>query len=305
MKYLLILICLFGSLSQAEALSGSVNWQGWTFQFSTTGHYAGLELRAVRFNGDLILYKGSMPSIRVRYDGDACGPYSDRIGDSNIVDAICSGNGQVGKVCSYAFTRNGKRWYELGIYSRLGKYHLYHAWYFSEDGRLQGRLWSKGLHCVYDHEHHAYWRMDFDVDGAGNDQAFVHGSNRGNTGWGNGWFKLTSELNMVKQNGTNDLWFVRDNSTTNGVWVMPAPYAGQVNSFGSKDIGVRRYRGSEDVGWAFGAWGHLGYDNGENIEEKDNVFWYVGHIYHHADEGENQWEWVGPTFIHHKAGGAT
>ena len=136
--------------------------------------------------------------------------------------------------------------------------------------------------------------MDFDLNGAGGDQIFVFDNNRPDEGWGPGWRKKTVEFNQVKNPPTDRKWFVRDNPTALGMWVWPSGDDGTSNSFSSKDVGGRRYQSGEDVGWAFGAWGHLGYDNGESIAEQDDILWYVSHMHHHAAEGGDQWHSAGP-----------
>ncbi|MGH9753790.1 MAG: hypothetical protein ACREA2_13505 [Blastocatellia bacterium] len=179
------------------------------------------------------------------------------------------------------------------------KYRIYQVWYLSESGHIQPIVWSKGLHCDSDHDHHAYWRMDFDINGASSDQAFVRNDGAANEGWGPGWHKYTNELNTVKNSATNRVWFVRDNPSAHGIWILPGP-DGVTDGFSTKDVAPRLYRGSEDEPWPFGAWGHLGYGNSEGIQEKDIVFWYVAHLHHEEEEGEDHWHWVGPTLIVHR-----
>ena len=135
--------------------------------------------------------------------------------------------------------------------------------------------------------------MDFDINGYPSDQVFVYDNNRPDVGWGPGWHKYTNETNDAKNIATDRVWFVRDNPTGHGVWIIPGP-DGAANSSSNKDVGARRYHGSEDEPWPFGAWGHLGYNNGEDIGEEDIVFWYVAHMHHEQEEGSGQWEWHGP-----------
>lgn len=279
----------------SSAQTGQTIWGAWTIDWIVKDG-AGLNIRDVFYDNERVFWKASHPVIRVKYNNNSCGPYADRINSGNLLKISNCGNK---KVCQRSFSSSGKNWLELGVLAKIGQYQIYQAWYFSHDGQIDVRMWGRGLQCNVDHDHHAYWRMDFDIDGAGGDQVFVFDSNRPNEGWGPGWHKFTNELNDVKNAATSRKWFVRDNSTSHGFWVLPGP-SRPADSFSTKDMGVRRYRSSEDEPWPFGAWGHLGYLNGESVEERDIIIWYVGHLFHPASAGPNQWEWVGPYLIIHR-----
>ena len=270
--------------------SGHIDWGPWRFDWEVKDD-AGLGIRHVYYNNEEVLWKGSMPVIRVQYAGDQCGPYADQIYWDSLVEISTCGNK---KFCVRTFTVDGRDWLQIGILARIGQYRLNQRWWFSNDGYLRASLSSKGLQCNIDHDHHPYWRLDFDVAGAGGDQIFVFDNNRPNEGWGPGWRKHRAELNEVKNPPTARVWFVRDNGTSHGVWVLPGGDDGTSNAFSNKDMGARRYRYTEDEAWTFGAWGHLGYANGESIAETDDVLWYVADMHHHAAEGEDQWHRAGP-----------
>jgi hypothetical protein len=62
-------------------------------------------------------------------------------------------------------------------------------------------------------------------------------------------------------------------------------------------MGVRRYQSKEDEGWEFDWDEHLGYKNpAQNVDNKDIVFWAVGHLSHNwtqADENNPKWHETG------------
>lgn len=281
--------------SNAGAQQGSTTWNNWRFDWEVRD-YAGIAIRNVYYNNELVFWKASLPVIRVRYNGNACGPYADRITWGHLVAISNCGNN---KVCQRSFAMGGQPWLELGVYARIGSYHIYQSWYFSDNGQIDVRVWSKGLQCQVSHDHHPYWRGDFDLVSASSDQIFVYDNNRPNEGWGAGWHKYPSETDQVKNPATNRLWFVRDNPTTHGVWVFPGP-DGVAGSFSSKDAAPRRYQYTEDQAWPFGASGHLGYNNGEDVAEEDVILWYVAHMPHSASSGPNVWHWAGPLFRVHR-----
>jgi Copper amine oxidase, enzyme domain len=293
MRLVVVALITLGLSSPAAAQSGHTNWNGWSFDFEVKDG-AGLALRNVSYNGELVLWKASMPVIRVHYEtvGDhTCGPYADRIDTYNLVPIAWCGNN---KVCQESYTAGGHQMLEIGVEAKIGQYDLYQVWYLSQDGWIGAHLFSKGLQCAYDHDHHPYWRMDFDVNGFANDQLFVFDNNRPDQGWGQGWLKYTNELNDVKNGGTARAWFVRDNPTTHGVWLLPGSSDGAVDGFSTKDFGGRRYHANEDQPWPFGAPGHLGYADNENIEQQDVVAWYVAHLHHVASQGAGIWHSAGP-----------
>src|SRR6266705_2504479 len=107
-----LVVVLFG-VGPAQGHSGSKIWGGWTFDWEVKDN-AGLALRDLYFNNELVAYKISMPGIRVRYvqKCGSCGPYLDRIhwGDMKIVKN-CNGT----KVCMREFSYDGRNWLEIGV----------------------------------------------------------------------------------------------------------------------------------------------------------------------------------------------
>lgn len=296
MRKIVFSLLLLMAAVPAMAQSGHTNWNEWSFDWEVKDG-AGLALRNVFYKSEFVIWKSSMPVIRVHYANNACGPYQDKLDWYNLVPLSWCGNQ---KVCQQSYVSGGRTWLEVGVESHIGQYVLYQVWYLSRDGWIGAHLFSKGLQCQVNHEHHPYWRIDFDVNGAAADQVFVRDNNRPNQGWGPGWMKYTNELNTVKSPGTARVWFQRDNPTAHGVWVLPGSSDGTADSFSNKDVAPRLYRGSEDESWPFGASGHLGYNNNEDIQERDDIVWYVAHMPHAAAQGPSIWHSVGPWMLVHR-----
>ena len=287
------LICVLGCAATTFAHSGHVNWGPWSFDWEVKDD-AGLAIRNVNYQNEELIYKASMPVIRVKYDGDVCGPYADRISWDSLVNiSNCGG----AKVCQETYSSGGHDWLELGILAEIGEYRIYQVYYLSNDGWINAALWSKGLQCEINHAHHPNWRMDFDVNGAANDQLFVHNDGGPNEGWGPGWHKYTNEQQDIKNPPKNTNWFVRDNPTGHGAWIIPGSNDGIFDAFAPTDIAARRYHGSEDEPWKFGASSDVGYNNGEDIQEKDDILWYIAHLHHMASEGAGVWHQAGPWIL--------
>jgi hypothetical protein len=150
--------------------------------------------------------------------------------------------------------------------------------------------------------HHPYWRFDVGIGGEDGDQVFEYTDGEPDQGWGPGWRKYTEETNALKNPVKYRVWFVRDNQTTHGVWIMPGtgypPLSGDgmpQSGFSNFDVGVRLFLEEEDTGWVYGARGELGYLDSENVQERDIVFWYVAHLPHAAALGPSAWLAIGPT----------
>lgn len=278
MRSILIALCLFclvgvGAPAFAEPQSGTMTWEKWTFGWEVYGNQS-LVLSDVKYDGELVLLKASLPVIKVKYEREwpwyhpyswfgigrstgRCGPFQDRITWKHLVPAPgCGGS----KVCTRSFTAGGIKWLEVGVYARLGEYHLYHVWYLSEFGEIRPVLQSRGLSCNTNHRHHPYWRLDFSIAGEEDDQAFVYTDGVPDEGWGPGWHKYTNEVNAVKDPPRHRRWFVRDSQNGHGVWVLPGDgYPPLMNDgepqscFSNQDVGVRLYHDEEDEEWVFGA----------------------------------------------------
>ncbi len=250
-----LLVFLFAGSLPVSGHSGHTDWGPWSFDWEVKDG-AGIAIRNVYYKHELVIYKANMPVIRVRYDGNASGPWADRIDWGNLQNyvSLCTSltYGCGTKVCQKSYWIGSRHWLEIGVYATLGSYRLYPAWQLSEDGYIMPRLWSAGLQAPANHVHHPYWRIDFDVNGAASDQVFVYDSIRPNEGWGPGWHKYTQELNAVKNPLTNRRWYVRDNPTGHGVWIIPGPNDGFADLFSTKDVAPRLYHyPDEGVPWPF------------------------------------------------------
>ena len=118
-KIMIALGIILFAYSEIQAHSGSVNWNGWTFNWevSNAATSEGLIIRNLSYNQQKIMYKGSMPVIRVHYENNVCGPYDDRIGYDKLaaIDwSYCTGQ----QTCSRVYTDSkGVQWLEVHSHS--------------------------------------------------------------------------------------------------------------------------------------------------------------------------------------------
>ncbi len=287
---IVLLVSLSGLLGSAFA-QGSVTWNNWQFDWGIGTDSSGIVLQNVRHNGKKILDKASFPVVRVEYDNDVCGPYADilssgtfRAGtisanDPGTPSAECNGQ----RVCQRTFFQDGEEKLELGGNSQIGEYQMYQVYYFGED-TIETRMYSRGLQCRVDHSHHSHWLFDFDIGDSSNDQVLVNGTSL-----------RTTEFNDVR--GASQTWDIKDTRTGDSVTVVSSADDGVRDSFSNTDVAVRAYNSAEVGRWTGGARGEIGnrFNNGENINGADIVFWYVSHMRHLSSEGDNLWHSSGPT----------
>jgi len=275
---------MIGLMASAMATEGSIDWRGWKFDY-TNERAVGLELTDVYFNNRKILQRMSFPVMRVEYDNDVCGPYTDLIWNNSFnpiqlepPNDSCNGS----EVCARSYEQDGRPILELGINARIGEYQLYQVYLLSPDGYIDANLFSRGLQCDANHRHHAHWMFDFDLDATPNDQVFK------NTG-----DLQVSEFNDLREN--TNYWTIRDADTGLAVEVIPGNEDGFPDEFSQWDVAVRKWNQGETSGWRYGARGEIGglFLNSENINKEDIVLWYVTHIDHKAIDGALDWHLSG------------
>ncbi len=281
----------FGMLCTAvlginAAHAASIDWNGWKFDYSTSDNSSGLVLTDVYYNDKQILAKASMPVMRVQYDNDVCGPYADIL-SSGVLRAATQGAPEAAcnnkALCERTFTLNGENILEIGSNWQIGEYQIYQTYYFSDQGYVDARVYSRGLQCQINHSHHAHWMLDFDIEGSENDRIVLPDGSIPNR-----------EFNDLKSNSA--FWTIEDSASGNSVTLTPSDDDGLANSFAQSDFAARAYRSSEVGRWQLGARGDIGeyYMNNENINSADNVVWYVSHLPHAASEGSSLWHASGP-----------
>jgi hypothetical protein len=302
-----------------ESPDGHVLWRSWSFGYAVAGRQ-GLTLTRGFFRGRRVFHKLSLPVIRVKYVRDealggvtsvfgiGCGPYNDQISwdPVNVGEDLNPISGPhhlvriagVGRYIAVRSTRFAdKDWLELGVYARIGAYHIYQAWYLNDDGVILPRVFSKGLSCNLDHSHHPYWRFDFDLDGSSRQRVnvFAQGGARlvGN---------VVREGSLVNAPAGGTVYNVENLQTGTRAWVIPptlnaAEGVGGPTSFSSFDAYVRRFRASEDVDWPHRPENEIGFGVHDSCDDTDVVLWSICHLFHRAAEGADHWHEIGPTIV--------
>jgi hypothetical protein len=264
-------------------MPGHIAWNEWSFDWDLQ-ELNGLVLKNVHFRNRKVMHKASLPVIRVKYDDDT-GPFNDQLGSDGFAKYTdCNDK----YVCSASFEWDATQWLELRCGCHIGAYRLHQVWQLGRDGRIKPLVYSRGIHAAVNHVHHAYWRLDVDIDGREHNDVWVND--------GENWGRYTVETAVVKQPGRR--WAVVNNRTGRGIWIAPGPNDGHADGFSKADFAIRRYHDSEDEPWPFGCWSGLGYDENEPVADSDIVVWYIAHLFHvaiHEEEGSlGEWHDCGP-----------
>jgi hypothetical protein len=248
------------------------------------GDSEAIAFRDVYFRGKKVCHKASLPMIRVHYDSGA-GPYKDQMSIGNMQ----------GPVNIYEHNQSGFRHLVVESYHRIGRYHLVNRWFFRSDGLILPQLHSAGLQHPSTHQHHVYWRFDFDIGGAANNLTLAHMNVGGDWGYGPGWMPMARETWQVTISASG--WAVLNKQTNLGYVIDRGPNDEPCDSFEPADLYAVAYHGAEDLKGRLGTpqeaqiFTHI---NNEDIDGQDVVFWYVAHLHHHYPGPEDEWHVCGP-----------
>jgi len=288
---------------------------------------SGLEIRDVYYNGHLVMKRGHVPILNVKYEA-GCNCFRDwqdaevRFVANNplpspnnwvaeatpgtvqtMCDAApdnCSGNtcNDVGSHNGVAVERFDDR-LVLTTHLSAGWYRYTMRWTFHEDGTIRPRFGftSTGTACTTNpRRHHAFWRLDFDIDGAENDYVLERRTGEDDLVFEQEasriWqlFDVDPTLGSEQDHFGYVSWAVMDSDTGRGYVLTPGiedfrtpvdPQTGipALDDFANEDLVVSQYRASEltDGNWSCQAnftGGSQPVVNDENVYGEDVVLWY-------------------------------
>ena len=294
---------------------------------STGPDGSGLEIRDVHYNGYLVMKRGHVPLLNVKYEA-GCNCFRDwqdsevRFEADNPIpgtpwvaeatpgtvqtmcDAApdnCSGNtcNDVGSHRGVAVERFDDR---LVLTTQLsaGWYRYTMRWVFHEDGTIEPLFGftSTGTACTTNpRRHHAYWRFDFDIDGAENDYVLERRAGQEDLVFDQETSRIWQLLDADPTTGTEEdhfgyiSWAVMDSQSERGYLLTPGrndfrtpvdPQTGipALDNFAKEDAVVSLYKPNEldDGDWSceadFTGGGSTPVINGENVYDTDVVLWY-------------------------------
>jgi Copper amine oxidase, enzyme domain len=262
-----------------------------------------VELHQVRYRGRLLLWRAHVPILNVLYDDGVS--YRDWQNQETPFQA--QGNDPVGsgwRLCTQppatileAGTDDGDfqgvaLWYEDGelrLVSEMqaGWYRYISDWRLRDDGVIAPRFGFAGTRnprtCMR-HQHHVYWRLDFDIEGSGDDVVQQRGlifADRFP------WTTIVRESSR-RRTPLSRSWRVLDATSERGYRIVPGVADGTADAYGVADLWFLRYHGDELEDGVMVVGGSAAdtqarldqFLDGESIERTDVVVWDAGHFLH-------------------------
>ena len=276
---------------------------------------SGAELVNVRYRGRQVLRRAHVPIVTVAYKRNRgnCGPsYRDAVNVESCFRAVGRDIAPGVRLCRQrpATQLDGDdrgNFRGLAIYLHGGEllltseleagwYRYQTEWWLAMDGTIRAafRFGAVSNPCTcYDHVHHAYFRLDFDLDGHPNR---VEEHDQPDPTGGPVVRRLTREARRPRDPKRRRRWVVRSAGGGMAYAIEPGPYDGTADRYGAGDLWVLRYRPSEvdDHRVARGTQAALNrFVNGEPVLDQDLVVWYGVHLPHVA--GRLHTQRLGPT----------
>jgi hypothetical protein len=313
------------TLTGEHLMSWPTNNPVWEFCWlraidSSAPNGSGLEIRNVYYNGHLVMKRGHIPILDVLYDPRGCGCFRDwlseeeRFQSDNVIFpgysepdtpplTVCDTGGSGGDIGTFYGVAAEKLPDRLILTTQMsaGWYRYTMKWRFYLDGRIEPVMGFAAVNssCIaFTHRHHAYWRLDFDIDTPNNAvileqqrPALTH-----NNGGGAPPTTITTETMHLNTNGTLS-WIVMNSVSGRGYSIVPGgEVALPADSFSVGDIWFLKYHDNElDDSGNPGPACAIKFDpylNGEALAD-DVVVWYRTGWLHLGDELDDC-DMVGP-----------
>jgi hypothetical protein len=281
---------------------------------------SGVELRMVSYRGKRVLRRAGVPILNVRYDGDRCGPYRDWQNEEGRFQAHGAAVAPGFRLCPQPATTVLETGSDMGNFAGVavyvdgdevvlvsemeaGWYRYISRWHLHANGTIRPRFGFGAVEnpCVCNqHHHHVYWRLDFDIAGAGDDLVGEY-NDPPLPGHDGNWHRLTHEIRRKRSSSHKRRWRVRNQATGAGYELLPGADDGAADSFGIGDFWALRYRSTQLDDSAVATSERAALDsflNGESTFGTNVVVWYAAHFTHdpaHEGEHEGGSHIVGPT----------
>jgi hypothetical protein len=280
---------------------------------------SGIEVRDVKFKGKSVLKRGHAPVLNVQYTPQTCGPYRDWQWQEDMFQAPDAGSQDVapgirvlasGQFATTALESGNDtgNFRGVAIYfqnneavlvseMQAGWYRYIMEWRFANDGTIRPRygFGATKNNCVCNvHNHHIYWRFDFDIVQPNNK---VFQIERGRKFMR----PLATEATLLRNYQTNRGLVVQNANGDEAYQLTPNLSDGVTDTFGVSDLWVLRYKlvvggtplqNEIDDGFnqttSQNAFIQINpFLNNESVDNQDVVVWYGAHFIH-ADAGNVQ-----------------
>ncbi len=266
---------------------------------------SGIEVRNVNYRGKSVLSRGHVPILNVKYGANECGPYRDWQYQEGMFQAPAGtdpapGIRLAGGVATTALESGSDtgNFRGVAVYSQnnetvlvteleAGWYRYIMEWRFADDGTIRPRFGfgATDNSCVcFSHNHHVYWRLDFDVAAVNNS---VYISEKGKKFL----VPMTVENKVNRNFATNRRLIIQNANGNEGYSVNPNLSDGVFDTFGVGDMWVLHYQSSggnpiqleDGITCVTCSTAFIQIDpfiNGESVSNQDVVVWYGAHFLH-------------------------
>lgn len=269
---------------------------------STGNNASGIELRDVRYRGQLVLSRANAPILNVQYYRNLCGPFRDWSWQEGMFVANGTDIAPGIRLCTQepeTVLDNGTdtgNFRGVAIYDReevtlvselnAGWYRYISKWIFHDEGIISPRFGYGATtnSCVcLGHIHHVYWRFDFDLGTAANNAAAEYYK---------GSLKTIDTESMRPRLSSDQYWLLSNIASGESVMIRPGPLDGNYDKFGQGDVWLLQSHfpleiddsGQPSVGCSSCA--RLNpMVNGESTKDQDIVLWYGAHWSHDHFDG--------------------
>ena len=285
---------------------------------------SGLELRDVFYKGKKVLARAHAPILNVHYDNDACGPYRDWQyqegmfvahgrdvpGMTTCTTTSCSGvraaraapesivddGHDNGNFRGLAYYIDG---HSVTLVSEMqaGWYRYISYWTLDSDGSIHPRFGFGGVSnsCICNvHYHNVYWRFDFDLVTAANNQLYQV----------NGGTPTLQTTEAKQTNAAGRSWQVKNSVSGESYAILPAAGDSPADSYAKGDAWLLVGKGANElddgVNCTSGCDTSIQLDNflGESFTAaSDVVFWYGSHFIHDVAHQEGYGRITGPDLV--------
>jgi hypothetical protein len=317
--------------------NGTTLWEMLVIRPSaSSGTWAsGIEIRDVKYKGKSVLKRGHVPVLNVEYTPNVCGPFRDwqygegffqvpetgttypnetvpgkkdggiavlaagQVATTSLETGNDTGNFQGVAI----YQQNVGLGNEIVMVSEMdaGWYRYIMEWRFAEDGTIRPRygFGATDNPCVCSvHNHHAYWRLDFDIVNPINKVFQVERGRKFMQ-------PITTEINRNKNFQTRRSLLIQNSTGNEAYMLVPNLSDGTVDEFGRNDFWVLRHKnvinGSFLQNEIDDGFTRLNGDctetsgscinitkfvNNESVVDEDVVVWYGAHFVH--NDGANR-----------------
>jgi hypothetical protein len=260
----------------------------------------GIRITNLKYKGVTVLKDAGVPVLNVLYVPGGCGCFRDWFDSERAFECApvpsagyCTGTATPPTtVCNHpgsdAGSFSGVAVHDKGTSLKLisqtqaGWYRYIATWEFFPDGSFRPGMdiTSVNNSCVAStHDHHAYWRMDFDVDGSGNDFAHVVGASTSQ--------RQGIEASYIDTPTTRTHWRLGSTGSRARVHVERTEEDGdaQGDTFGKADGWLLAYSASELTDSGGGCAINIPYVTGQDVDDADIVLWVHSQSLHIGEPG--------------------